>query len=330
LDAIEIAPLELGRGLNHLTKANIQSQIETLNLARRAAVACTNEKQWHRFGDTAYMMGVAAKSIATLLGISYWRANDPPQRIELPGGVVMIKVYVIAEKDGRKVMAHDACHARDDFLITQRLELTRQGLTPAAVELFLESDVEKKAEEGAISRAVGGWIGLQGLSFEELGRLGLKLGEVKGTDFRKGVATKTTPVAGLAALTQLPRGSKAAARGRVTEIKHMAGKKGPFCDIGIHDGSAGIWLRLWKSPPDWLAEGMTIFAPEITVGEYQGKAQYVCNDIEHSDTPEGDASNGRNHPGAARDAGPASGADDWEDARGPDAGSTTTEKPRLF
>ena len=297
LDQIEVGPLRIERGLDSLTKTNVTPQIGMMMAIRNAVIAATEASQWTQFGDKMYLNGSGGSAIAFLLGL---RISAPEYVVEeLPGGGAMVTATVTSGKGARTWTDHDECTTFDDMLPTRVEELKDKGATPPAIAKIILSQVKKKAFAGAVGRAVSGWVGIRDLTFEALVRLGLKVDDAAKVGFRKGKGKASgdlKPVS-LGEAEKLPKGSRCKFGGRVTAINRKDGKKGPYCDIGVGDGGASLWVRMWKAPPEWLEQGASVFFPEVKVGEWQGKPQFVAEGIEKVDTETGDPSNGTDQRG---------------------------------
>jgi hypothetical protein len=305
VDPQPLATIQPGGGLTAQRLSDVEHQIEVLNRIRHAVIACTSEEQWVDFGGRPYLEGDGALTVASLFGLSIEETEFVWH--DLPGGGRQVEAIVRVELGGRTFSDHGDCDSYDDFLVTRRAGLIQSGASPAAAEAILGTEMKKKARANALSRVVSGWAGIRGLGWEDLEALGLireKAGSVK---FRKGKRAKTVAATSIAEARSQQKGSVVAFGGKITDAKSGTTKKQtPYCDIGIHDGTGGVYVRMWKALPDWAVNGAVAFFPSVTIEEYQGKPQYKAEAVEQGDgASEGESSNAN----PASNAGNGSGSD---------------------
>lgn len=267
---------------------------------RKYAVGRTAPSQWHQFGEVVYMMGSAAENLAEALGIKIipldiQGTGIPGRFLDLPGGGYQCIRVVTARYRDLEFTDHGDCDSFDDFLAKRTKELEQRGATPEQVGAICRSDVSKKALANAISRAVSGVLGLRGMSWEDLHALGLPREGVKRTEFARG--GKGGKVASLAIAEALKAaiGSKIALGGIVRRLERR--EKVTKITLGDTAGAITVALVTSRSPaPDWLAEGIGVFFPEVAVGEYQGAKQWTAFAIEQTGEVAADDSPPREAP----------------------------------
>ena len=264
---------------------DIRASVEHFRAIRATAVSCTSAKQWQGFGDSVYLQGDGGLTIAACFGL---KIEEPEvEWVEIEGGASQCICYVTVGRDGRMIRDHGDCDSFDEFLAKRREELHKNGANREQVEQIIRSDMQKKALANALSRAVSGWTGLRGLSWEDLEALGLNLGKVDKVKFAKGSKGGKAQSATLHALSEMAVGSRANIVGVVTGGYERTGTKGDYCDISVRDETAELSIRLWSAKPDFVTRGASVAFSGVKVGEYQSRRQYVAKSVELCDAQEG-------------------------------------------
>lgn len=141
--------------------------------------------------------------------------------------------------------------------------------------------VMKKARQNAVSRAVGGVLGVKGLRWEDLAKAGFtpdKAGaqvtfKGKKTAKKSTGALETVDVAGLLSLAI---GSEVSVRAKLLSVEVKA--QGTKYIIGDVEHKAELFFKDQTDPlPEWCAAGVELFFPKVRASEYQGRTNYWVN-----------------------------------------------------
>lgn len=141
--------------------------------------------------------------------------------------------------------------------------------------------VMKKARQNAVSRAVGGVLGIKGLRWEDLAAIGFTPDKAGAQiDFKsKKTAKKSTgalETVGVMGLLKLAVGSEVSVRAELVsaEVK----PQGTKYTIGDADRTAELFFKDQADPlPEWCAAGAELFFPKVRSSEWQGRTNYWVN-----------------------------------------------------
>jgi hypothetical protein len=265
--------------------ASLEQRLDQMERVCRAVVRTTKPSQWQIFGDSVYMEADAALTIARGIGL---HISAPEYEYnELGGGAVQCQCTIRVELGGREFEDIGDCDTFDEFLKKRKKDLEDSGAVDSQIHEALILELKKKAKANALSRAVSGWIGVRGLTPEEMQELGLNIGKVKRTVFNKGTkGGKVQTVGSVKEIKALAQGSVVSFVGQVTKVEQKHGRNGPYCWVYMTDaGGVRISLTWWHPPVEWLKPGAFAIVSDLTVGNYQGKPSYSAKTIEESDPP---------------------------------------------
>lgn len=284
--ALAIAERQDPRALTKDEVDGLEDRLELVRRVRHAVIRLTTPAQWKDFSGNPYMEGDAAMTIASGVGLII---NEPKFKFRDLGDVAWQCICeVTVEKNGREFTDVGDCDSFDDFLKARKEKLENDGATPAQIAMLVQVEARKKAYANAMSRAVSGWTGLRGLSWEDLGALGLAQEKAGSIQHRKGVTkgAKIPQVASIEELGKIPTGSTVDFTGQVRKVTTRQGAKGEYCDVVIADAGGGCTtVRLWHEKPEWLESGCFARFAELKIGEYNKRRQYATPKIEESDPP---------------------------------------------
>jgi len=219
-----------------------------------------------------------------------------PPRVEwrrLAGNAIQCVVEVTVAQGDRYFTDYGDCDSFDPFLAKRKAELQKAGASPEQITEILKIDLQKKAYANALSRAISGWLGIRGLSWESLEQLGLDRSKAGRIEFKRGAAGGEMQTATCAEAAQLPIGSKFAIRAFLSSGRQLKGKNGKaYCLLNLTDETGELPVTLWAAKPEGLASGSAVYLPQVEVREYRGEKQYSASKIEVAEAPdevEGDA-----------------------------------------
>lgn len=262
----------------------VQASVDKWKMIRKALVQSTTAAQWKDFGNTPYMEGDAALSIASVLGLTIC---EPQFEFEdLNGGVHQCVAMVCVTRFGREAFEFGDCDSLDPFLDAKKANLSERGATPEQVTALIRVEMKKKALANAISRAVSAWTGLRGLSWEDLAELGLRREGVGAVSFKKGVAGKKggqKPFVSFKDLAAQTKGSIVATSATVVQShSRQAGGK-DITDYQLEGDGIKIKASMWGTALEWAVAGTPVAITELKVGEYNGAPQYTIIAWERSE-----------------------------------------------
>jgi len=313
------APVQLETtDLTRLTPEQIDARVHAIERAAEAhkrivmaTVKMTRPKHWKDFGGKPYLDGDGALALAKI-GLKISEPVFEVQEVDTDR-VVECTVLISWPEMCQEHWGLGSCSTRDKFFANTgegcqyNQYLKQAGGNERLAKVLLLGHVKKKAYQNALSRGVRGVLGLLGITWEELGEVGItREGAGARVDYKKDgraakPAGKTAATVPLKELLSLPVGSVVSVRGTI-ERASKSGKRNAF-HIGVDDLKA--WIVRWSDPevpmwagdslPEWAKPGTFVFCESVKVGEYQGNKQFVARDItpvepepseEPNDTPD--------------------------------------------
>ena len=191
IDLVEVQNNELSIiSETQLTEDRIAVIEKEMELRQRMLMACVKTKfahDWIDVGGKPYLEGEGAERIAAVVGISIKKPEIT--RKKKANGHLYIEAMLEGTCGGRTVTEIGDCSSDDKFYQRKvyNPETKTKELKPQAPEDVNEADVVKKAIQNGKSRLICSMVGIKGLSWEDLEKLGLDRSKAGATvSYKKG------------------------------------------------------------------------------------------------------------------------------------------------
>jgi len=261
-----------------------------------AALTLAYPKDFQDFDGKPYLTGDGAER---LCGVGI-KLSEPQFTKDQVGGHWFVECLIEAEWPacGVRCCEVGTCNTGDKLWNnnSERCEINKLtekfGGDTALASRALLGWVMKKARQNAVSRAVGGVLGIKGLRWEDIAKIGFTPEgagaqvqyKAKKSAKKSTGALETVDVAGL---LKLAVGSKVSVRSRMLGGPEFSAKSTRFTVGDIHC-KATLFVRGTDPVDDAYGPGAEVFAPVVEVSEYQGKPMYWANDGIQIVEPEGE------------------------------------------
>jgi hypothetical protein len=272
--------------LNEKFVESAAKQIELRARLLQTALKALKPHDIQDFDGKPYIEGEgAARIMAVIRG---FRVEEAKFTIDNIHPHYFIECLIPIEFMGAKTVAIGDCSTADPFFCGKdgnagqyRRHLDRTGSEAMAGRLLL-GDAKKKARENAISRGVSELLGLKGLSWEDLEKLGFsRNGAGSNVSFKKGSQGGEIKTISILEALALPDGSKFNVKGFVSEsVERSVTAKGESKKVSkytVTDNKNRIEIQVWESRIDFADK--EVFFGEVIVGSYLGSKQYTAKEI---------------------------------------------------
>lgn len=263
-------------------------QIELRSRLLQTALKALKPHDIQDFDGKPYIEGEGAARIMSV--IRGFKVGEARFQIEQIHPHYFIECSIPMEFMGATTFALGDCSTADPFFVGREgkgglyaKHLERTGSETMAARLIL-GDAKKKARENAISRGVTELLGLKGLSWEDLAKLGFSRTEAGAKiSFKSGSQGGEIKTLSVSDAVQSAKGSVINVRGGFLEMKEKSGtsKNGRAYKVThylLTDNLNKIWVGRFGSPLS-LVIGSEVFAEKITVSEYQGEKRFMAENL---------------------------------------------------
>ena len=252
------------------------------------------------FDGKPYIEGEgAARIMAVIRGFKVGEAKFVVEQIHPH---YFIECQIPIEFMGATTVALGDCSTADSFFSGKdgnggRYAKYREqtGSETMASRLLL-GDAKKKARENALSRGVSELLGLKGLKWDDLEKLGFsRTGAGSSVSFKKGSQGGTVGTVSVSDAVGLAVGSKANIKGGYVDIQQKSPSGKDLTLVKIKDEKSEIVIQQWGKLELDVVPGGAIFCEEVIVSEYKGTRQYTAKKIDivpEEVSPSDPASNG--------------------------------------
>ena len=239
------------------------------------------------FGDKPYIEGEGAERIMAV--VRGFKVSEAKFTIETIYPHIFIECSIPIEFMGATTTAYGDCSTADSFFTGKDGKsgkygeyLARTGSDAMATRLIL-GDAKKKARQNAISRGVTELLGLKGLSWDDLAKLGFtRAGAIAAgaTDisFKKGSQGGVAGVYTVAQAAEAPVGSKFDLKGILLSAEVKSGAKSKFIIYTIGSVERKIKVMTWGETPSG-PDGIEVFCKNVKVLENKGYKNYQADEV---------------------------------------------------
>jgi hypothetical protein len=164
--------------------------------------------------------------------------------------------------------------------------LDRTGSETMAARLIV-GDAKKKARENAISRGVTELLGLKGLSWDDLGKLGFLRTEAGAkVEFKKGSQGGATGTLTVSEAIKTPAGSVINIKGTQLTAECKASAKAKFIIYTVADDVNKISVLAFGETPK-AGNGQEVYCKNVKVVDKNGYKNYQAESVEPTDLEPG-------------------------------------------
>ena len=241
------------------------------------------------FDGKPYLEGEgAARIMAVVRG---FKVGEAKFTVEIMLPHYFIECAIPMEFMGATTVAIGDCSTADPFFTGRdgqsgqyKRHLDRTGSETMAARLIL-GDAKKKARENCISRGVSELLGIKGLTWEDLQALGFNRTKAgSSVTFKKGSSGAEAKNLTVTDAIKAAKGSVINVTGTLQDAKERSFKKkdgtaGDVTDYIFADEKSKMKISAWGKCIENLKSGDKVFAAEVSVGEYQGTAQYTTKEV---------------------------------------------------
>jgi hypothetical protein len=303
-----LAPISIpDRALGLMSPEQVELEIqrvERIAEAKRRLIlaACrqTYPHDWQDMGGKPYLEGEGAHRLCAV-GV---RLSEPQFSIEEIDGDYFVECLLNASWafTGQSIVEIGTCSTTDKFFTggaatdPEARTLFNKYMTSCGGDVrkakrCLLADVKKKALMNATSRAVTNVMGLHGVTWSDLEKIGItpdKAGSrttyaKAATAASKKAAAPSAPTTKIKELLEVAIGSKCSVRATIQNFTPFDRKH----TYTVSDETGGVTIALiWRKDgptppiPDFAAKGNVVFFPAVNVGEYQGNRQYSAFEVQ--------------------------------------------------
>lgn len=283
-------------------------QIELRARLLQTALKALKPHDIQDFDGKPYLEGEgAARIMAVVRG---FKVGEAKFHIDQIHPHFFIECNIPMEFMGATTVAIGDCSTADPFFTGRdgqsgqyKKHLDRTGSEAMAGRLIV-GDAKKKARENAISRGVTELLGLKGLSWPDLEKLGFSRTEAgSSVSFKKGSQGGEVKTISVSDALQTAKGSIVNIKGFLTETKVKTGKAKNGKDYSItgyqlSDKANSIWVQKFGEPIP-LKAGGEVYAEKVMVSEYQGTKQFMAENLSNLENiggePSGNIDSGSEH-----------------------------------
>lgn len=285
-------PMVVGENGAMLSQAFIdcaEKQVELRLRLLHTALKALKPHDIQDFDGKPYLEGEgAARIMAVIRG---FKVGEAKFSIETIHPHFFIECNIPMEFYGATTVAIGDCSTADPFFTGRdgasgqyKRHLDRTGSEAMAARLIL-GDAKKKARENALSRGVSELMGIKGLSWEDLEKLGFsRSGAGAKVNYKKGssggeVKNLSVSEASSVAIGSVVNISGAYASHEVRTVT-AKGEEKKITGYKITDGNATITVQVWKADEIDPSLGVDLFCSKVKITEYQGKRQYTAEAVD--------------------------------------------------
>lgn len=264
-----------------------EKQIELRSKLLMTALKALKPHDFQDFDGKPYLEGEgAARIMAVIRG---FRVGEAEFNVESIAPHYFIECGIPMEFMGATTVAIGDCSTADPFFTGRdgksgqyKRHLDRTGNETMAARLIL-GDAKKKARENAISRGVSELLGIKGLTWDDLKKLGFdKSGAGGSVQFKQGANGAELKTLSVEEASLLKVGSVCNIRAFLTDIKsRTAGKNGSkITDYTVTDEKGKeMKVSSWGEAADNAVIGNEIYFGKVKVSEYQGRLGYLADEV---------------------------------------------------
>lgn len=284
------AVIEVGGSmLNEKFVETAGKQIELRQKLLMTGLKALKVHDFQDFDGKPYLEGEgAARIMAVVRG---FKVGEAKFTVENMTPHYFIECAIPMEFMGATTVAIGDCSTADPFFTGRdgqsgqyKRHLDRTGSEQMAARLIL-GDAKKKSRENAISRGVSELLGIKGLTWEDLAALGFSRTKAgSSVTFKKGSSGAEAKNLTVTEAIKSAKGSVINVSGTLQDakerdVKKKDGSTGSVTDYIFADDKNKMKISAWGKCIESLKAGDKVFAAEVSVGEYQGSAQYTAKEI---------------------------------------------------
>jgi len=289
----EIIPTSEERAM--LTEEYVEiagKQIELRSKLLMTALKALKSHDFQDFDGKPYLEGEgAARIMAVVRG---FKVGEARFKIENIAPHYFIECEIPMEWKGQTTVALGDCSTADPFFCGRegnagvfKKHLDRTGSETMAARLVL-GDAKKKARENAISRGVCELMGIKGLTWDDLAKLGFQRGEAgSSVQFKRGSQGGEIQVLNPSEALVAKTGSIIHIVGILTDFNtDQVGKdKKDITKYSIKNlvGDSQVTVKRWGKLHSGLEQDQKVFCSKVQVAEYKGAKQFLAESIEPTD-----------------------------------------------
>ena len=262
-------------------------QIELRSKLLMTALKSLKPHDFQDFDGKPYLEGEgAARIMAVVRG---FKVGVPTFKIENIPPHYFIECEIPMEWVGQSTVALGDCSTADAFFVGKdgnagvyKKHLDRTGSETMAARIVL-GDAKKKARENAISRGVTELLGIKGLTWNDLEKLGFLRTEAGATvQFKQGGSGGEIKTLTVSEAIKVKSGSKINIQATLIdwEVKQVGKDKKDITSYVLHDGTNKMTVKRWGGFHEGLEINKSIFCADVEVAEFQGSNQYLAKSIE--------------------------------------------------
>lgn len=261
-------------------------QIELRSKLLATALKALKPHDIQDFEGKPYIEGEgAARIMAVIRG---FKVSEPKFATEHIHPHYFIECSIPMEFMGATTVAIGDCSTADVFFTGRDGKSGRYGKyleqtgSETMASRLLLGDAKKKARENAISRGVTELLGLKGLSWEDLEKLGFsRSGAGSNISFRKGSQGGEVKTVTVSQASALGIGSVINLKGFLKEEKQgVVGDNKTITRYEITDNVKTIKVSKWGSPTPGILIGQEVFCGNVKVNEFKGEKQFTAESVE--------------------------------------------------
>lgn len=264
-------------------------QIELRSRLLTTALKALKPHDIQDFDGKPYVEGEgAARIMAVIRGFKVGEAKFSIENIHPH---YFVECQIPMEFMGATTVALGDCSTADPFFVGKDGQsgqygkhLARTGSEAMAGRLIL-GDAKKKARENAISRGVTELLGLKGLSWDDLGKLGFsRSGAGSSIGFKKGSQGGEIKTGGIVDAVSAPIGSSLNITGDYVskKVKTVAvkGKETKITGYELTDGKNTILVQFWGEDQISPSVGNKLFCANVKISDFRGERQYTAESVD--------------------------------------------------
>ena len=276
-------------------------QVELRSKLLAIALKALKAHDIQNFDGKPYIEGEGAERIMAV--VRGFKVSEPKFIIEQIGNHYFVECQLPVEFMGATTVSLGDCSTADPFFTGKdgksgqyARHLARTGSDAMACRLIL-GDAKKKAMMNATSRAVTELLGLKGLSWDDLGKLGFSqagaqaAGAVK-VEFKKGSQGGATGTYTVAQAADAPVGAQFDLKGPLlsAELKTTSGGK-KYILYTLGNLERKVKITVWGETIA-AADGQEVFCKSVKISENKGYKNYNADEVTAAEEAPEPGSNG--------------------------------------
>jgi hypothetical protein len=285
-----IDPMVLENNKTMLSEQYVETvgkQIELRSKLIMTALKALKPHDFQDFDGKPYLEGEgAARVMAVVRG---FRVGEAKFVIEQIAPHYFVDCSIAMEFMGATTVAIGDCSTSDSFFTGRdgkggrfKKYVEQTGSEIMATRLLL-GDAKKKARENSISRGVSELLGLKGLTWGDLEKLGFSKNAAGSTViFKQGSQGAEAKVLTVSEAMNVAAGSTISIKAVLVdwEVKQVGKDKRDITSYVLHDGANKITVKKWGPAKEGIDANKPVFCSKVKTELYQGSLQFLADDIE--------------------------------------------------